>query len=52
MLTSSQRLYKILIYQQKKWLTHWGGGWGRNKAWGRETMFSQLAKQSARQQFY
>ena len=28
MLTSSQRLYRILIYQQKKWLTHWGGGGG------------------------
>ena len=24
----------------------------RNKAWDRETMFSQLAKQSVRQRFY
>ena len=29
-----------------------GGGGGRNKAWDRETMFLQLAKQSARQWFY
>ena len=33
-----------------------GGGGGRggegNKAWDRETMFSQLAKESARQRFY
>ena len=29
-----------------------GGGVCRNKAWDRETMFSQLAKQSARQRFY
>ena len=31
-----------------------GGGWGvggSNKAWDRETMFSQLAKRSARQRF-
>ena len=27
------------------------GGEGGNKAWDRETMFSQLAKQSARQRF-
>ena len=25
-----------------------GGGGGRDKVWGRETMFSQLAKQSIR----
>ena len=29
-----------------------GGGGEGNKAWDRETMFSQLAKQSARQRFY
>ena len=29
-----------------------GGGGERNKAWDRETMFPQLAKQSARQRFY
>ena len=28
-----------------------GGGGGRNKAWDREMMFSQLAKRSARQRF-
>ena len=28
-----------------------GGGGGSNKAWDRETMFSQLAKRSARQRF-
>ena len=28
-----------------------GGGGGSNKAWDRETMFLQLAKQSARQRF-
>ena len=29
-----------------------GGGGGRNKAWDGERMFSQLAKQFARQRFY
>ena len=29
-----------------------GGGGGRDKPWDRETMFSQLAKQSATQRFY
>ena len=29
-----------------------GGEGGRNKAWEPETMFSQPAKQSARQRFY
>ena len=29
-----------------------GGRGGRNKAWDPETMFSQPAKQSARQRFY
>ena len=28
-----------------------GGGGGSNKAWDRETMFSQLAGRSARQRF-
>ena len=28
------------------------GGWERKKAWDRETLFSQPAKQSARQWFY
>ena len=34
-----------------KCLDQGGGGGGSNKAWDRETMFSQLAKRSARQRF-